>query len=174
MNSPGYSKDPPEFLTVTCLEWKYLLQDNRFKDILIESMSFLNEANRVSIYAFVIMSNHFHLILQILGNHKKSDVQRDFLKYTSQQILKILRNEKTQIRDELVVNAKDRKFQVWERNSLGIPLPSHGVFLQKMKYIHCNPVKAGLCKYPEEYAYSSAGFYYKSEKRWNFITHYEG
>ena len=33
------------------------------------------------------------------------------------------------------------------------------MFIQKMEYIHYNPVEAGLCSYPEEYKYSSAKFY---------------
>jgi hypothetical protein len=127
-----YSKEHPEFLTVTCLEWKHVLNDDRFKDIIMESLSFLNKANRVAIYAFAPMvigvSNHFYLIWQVLGDHKREAVQRDFLKFTGQQILKILRNEHSPLQDELLVHAKDRKHQVWERNSLGIPLWSHEVF----------------------------------------------
>ena len=60
---------------------------------------------------------------------------------------------------EPLVQAKDRKYQVWQRNSLGVPLQSSAVFNQKPEYIHDNPVKAGLCKYPEDYKYSSARFY---------------
>jgi putative transposase len=65
------------------------------------------------------------------GNHKQEDVQRDFLKYTSQQILKRLKNNKSNLLPELRVNAKDRIYQVWERNSLGIPLWTPEVFQQK-------------------------------------------
>lgn len=43
---------------------------------------------------------------------------------------------------------------------------------QKINYIHDNPVKAGLCKLPEEYKYSSASFYETGIKNWNFLTHY--
>ena len=70
--------------------------------------------------------------------------------------------------NELLVNAKDRKHQVWERNSLGVPLWSQEVFLQKLEYIHNNPVRAGLCRYPEDYKYSSARFYEKNERDWDF------
>ena len=108
------------------------------------------------------------------GDHKREEVQRDFLKYTGQQILKHLRNEKAEMQKELLVQAKDRKYQVWERNSLGVPLWSPGVFGQKLEYIHYNPVKAGLCKYPEDYKYSSASFYEKSEKDWEFLVHHMG
>ena len=119
-------------------------------------------------------SNHFHLIWQMQGDHKRDDVQRDFLKYTGQQILKLLRNEQSSILQELTVNAKDRKHQVWERDSLGVPLWTSQVFEQKLEYIHNNPVKAVICRYPEDYKYSSARFYKKNEKDWVFLSHHEG
>ena len=123
-----YAKQYAEFITVTCLEWKPVLQDDRLKDIITNSMSFLRKDNRAIIYAFVIMQNHFHMIWQILGDHKREEVQRDFLKFTGQQILKVLRTENSIIQDELGVNAKDRKRQVWERNSLGVPLCQSKLF----------------------------------------------
>ena len=120
------------------------------------------------------MSNHFHVIWQMLGDHKREDVQRDFLKYTGQHILKLLRKEQSPMLQELIVNARDRKYQVWERNSLSIPLWSAEVFEQKLEYMHNNPVKAGLCQYAEEYKYSSARFYEMNEKDWVFLSHHEG
>ena len=107
------AKEYAAFFTVTCLEWKHILADNRFKDIIIDSLTYLSQSNRVSIYAFVIMSNYFHMIWQMLGEHKREDVQRDFLKYTSQQILKVLRNENSPLLDDLLVQSKDRKYQIW-------------------------------------------------------------
>ena len=168
-----YSKLHAEFLTVTCLEWNPLLLDNRFKDIVINSLRFLCKEERVHVYGFVIMSNHFHLIWQMIGEHKGEDVQRDFLKFTAQQILKHLRNEKHEMLDKLLVNATDRKYQVWERNSLGIPLWSNEVFWQKLEYIHNNPVKAKLCEFPEEYKYSSAEYYQYGKTTWEFLTRHE-
>jgi putative transposase len=140
----------------------------------LDSLSFLSNAKRVTVYAFVILNNYFHLIWQVMGDHKREDVQRDFLRYTSQQILKQLRNEQSLLINELEVNAKDRKHQVWERNSLGIPLWSPKVFDQKLDYIHNNPVKAGLCKYPEDYKYSSASFYFSGKTDWDFLVHHDG
>jgi len=169
-----YSKEHPEFVTVTCLQWKALLEDDRHKEVITSSLEFLIKQQRVLIYAFVIMNTHFHLIWQMLGDHKREDVQRDFLKFTGQQILKIFRNKNSTMLNELVVNAKDRKRQVWERNSLSIPLWSRSVFNQKLEYIHDNPVKTGLCQYREDYKYSSARFYELNERDWVFLTHYNG
>jgi REP element-mobilizing transposase RayT len=114
-----FSKEHSEFLTVTCLEWKHVLAEDRFKDIIIDSLTYLTKSQRVYVYGFVIMSTHFHLLWQMIGDHKRSNVQRDFLKYTGQQILKLLQTDQAAILKDLQVNAKDRKHQVWERNSLG-------------------------------------------------------
>ena len=169
-----YSKRDPDFTTVTCLEWKTILENDAHKDVIIESMRFLSTDGRASIYGFVIMCNHFHFVWQIMGEHELEDVQRDFLKYTGQKILMNLRNVGSPLLLELVVDAKDRKHQVWERNSLSVALWSQAVLSQKLKYIHDNPVRAGLCRYPEEYKYSSARFYLCNEKNWDFLSHYNG
>lgn len=169
-----YAREYPDFITITCLNWIPILSEDRFKNIIIDSLSYLKKANRIEVYGFVIMHNHMHLIWQMLGEHARKDVQRDFLKFTSQQILKHLRNEQSDLQKQLLTQTSDRKFQVWERNSLSIPLWSRSVLLQKIDYIHNNPVKAGLCQYPEDYKYSSAGFYLKNESNWDFLTHYDG
>ena len=76
--------------------------------------------------------------------------------------------------EKFYVGAKDRKYQFWERNPLSIDLWTKEVFMQKMEYIHYNAVEAGICNLPEEYKYSSASFYLNGDKRWGFISHYEG
>lgn len=173
-NERTHAKQHPDFITTTCLEWKPVLAEDRFRNIITDSLQFLSSEHRIIVYAFVIMQNHFHLIWQMLGDHLRDSVQRDFLKYTGQQILKQLRNEKSPLLTELLVNAKDRKHQVWERNSLSVPLWTTNVMWQKLDYIHNNPVRAGLCRYPWEYKYSSARFYLKSEKDWGFLVHVDG
>jgi len=75
-----------QFFTATVLEWRHLLKDDVIKEIITGSLRFLVEKKRVTIYSFVIMPNHLHIIWQMQSGHKRSDVQRDFLKFTSQQI----------------------------------------------------------------------------------------
>jgi len=90
---------------------------------------------------------------------KRENVQRDFLKHTAQEIKSdMVRNRVSEL-NEYLVNAKDRKYQMWERNALSVDLWSEKILIRKLKYIHENPVRAGLCKYPEEYKYSSALLY---------------
>jgi putative transposase len=70
------------------------------------------------------------------------------------------------------VGAKDREYQFWERNPLNIDLWTKEVFMQKMEYIHNNPVAAGLFHYPEGYTYSSAKYYVTGEDGFGIITHW--
>jgi putative transposase len=126
------AKEYPDFITVTCLQWKYILAEN--ETIIIDSLTFLVKQNSISVYAFCLKSNHIHLIRQMLGNHKRPNVQRDFLKYTGQKILERLTKTKSRLLHKLRVNAKDRMYQVWERNALSISLNSDKVFFQKLNY----------------------------------------
>ncbi len=73
---------------------------------------------------------------------------------------------------QFAVNAKDRKCQFWERNALSIELRQRKVFIQKVGYIHANAIRAGICKFPEEYKYSSALFYESGIDNFGFLTHY--
>ena len=164
----------PHFFTATILEWKHLLKPEKYKNILIESFRFLTKNKRVQIFSFVLMSNHIHIIWQIQPGHTKEAVQRDFLKFTAQRIKDDLAKNHPAVIKEFEVNARDRKYQFWERNSLSIELYSEQVFLQKMDYIHNNPVKAGLCNLPEGYKYSSALFYEKGIEEFGFISHFQG
>jgi putative transposase len=75
---------------------------------------------------------------------------------------------------EFEVVASDRKYQFWERNTLSIDIYSRGTFLQKLHYIHRNPVheRWRLSAVPEGYHYSSALFYETGVDNWGFLTHY--
>ena len=164
----------PHFFTATILEWKHLLKPDKYKHIITSSLDFLTSQKRVAVYGFVIMANHIHLIWHILEGHKKENVQRDFMKYTAQRIKSDLSIHHPQVLPFFKVKAKDRVFQIWERNPLSIELYSEKVIVQKLKYMHENPVRARLVKYPEEYRYSSAMFYEKGNSEWKFLSHYLG
>ena len=166
----------PQFFTATIYKWNRLLLDNKYKDILIDSLRFLVIRSRVNIHSFVIMPNHLHLIWQIQAGHERQDVQRDFLKFTAQQIRFDMKANHPDWLMDFKVGAKDRQYQFWERNALSIDVYSKPVFMQKMQYIHHNPTaeKWQLSKSPEAYHYSSALFYYTGIDNWGFLSHYDG
>ena len=165
-----------QFFTATILNWQHLLKNNAYKDIIVNSLRFLVVNNRIKLHSFVIMPNHLHLIWHIRAGHKRENVQRDFLKFTAQQIRFDLQLKFPEWLQQFEVNAKDRRYQFWERNPLSIDLFSESVILQKLDYSHNNPLqeKWQLCLLPEQYHYSSARFYQTGIDNWGFLSHWRG
>lgn len=163
-----------QFFTATVLWWKKLLRPDKYKQLIVDSMRFLVEDKRVRIYGFVIMPNHLHLVWSINENHLREDVQRDFLKYTAQQIKFDLQKHHPQVLPYFEVNLKDRQYQFWERNPLSVDLYDRKVVEQKLVYIHNNPLqeKWNLVTHPGDYWYSSYRYYHTGIDDFGFLTHY--
>lgn len=169
-----YPEYYPAFFTATILEWKRLLQPAKYKQIIISSLAFLTQNNRAIIYGFVIMDNHIHITWQAKPGYKLSDLQHSLLKFTAQQIKFDLQVNHRAVLDKFKVQAKDREYQFWERNALSVELFNIRVFEQKLQYIHDNPVRASLCKFPFEYHFSSVKFYETGIDDFGFLMHYKG
>ena len=77
---------------------------------------------------------------------------------------------------QLKVKAADRQQQVWERNSLSTDIWNEEIFIQKLNYIHNNPLqpKWKLAATAEGYKYSSALFYETGKDEFGFLEHYKG
>ena len=164
----------PQFYTATIYKWHHVLLDDQYKDIIINSLKFMVENKRMELNAFAIMSNHIHLIWQALPGYTPTNIQAAFMKYTAQQIKRKLAAENPSLLEAFKVNKYDREYQIWKREPLSIELFTEAVFMQKLEYIHINPVEAGLCLYPEKYYYSSARFYYDRTDSFGMLTHYGG
>ena len=96
------------------------------------------------------------------------------MKYTAQRIKADLAVRHPAVLERFKVNAKDRTYQFWERNPLSVDLYNRQTFLQKLQYLHRNPVQErwNLSELPEGYKYSSARFYQTGSDEWGFLTHY--
>jgi putative transposase len=164
----------PEFVTATIYEWYPLLKENTYKQIILDSLKFLVEDNRIILYAYCIMDTHIHLIWQVKGDHTSSSVRRDFFKFTAHQFKRSLLDSEPEKLSYFLSTQSDRTFQFWERNTLCIELFTDKVFDQKLDYIHFNPVTAGICDMPEDYLYSSASFYLNGKNECGILTHSNG
>ena len=169
---PIFITEYPQFFTASIKGRYKLLESDQYKDIIVNSLRFLIQDKRIKLYAFVIMLDHIHLIWQMQPLMNPQHVQRDFLKYTAQRIKHNLYKNHRELLSHFISEASDRVYQFWKRRPLSIELRTHKVYLQKLQYIHWNPVKAGICKLPEEYKYSSALLYETGVDNWGFLTHH--
>lgn len=121
------------------------------------------------------MPNHIHLLWRLQEPYIESNVQRDFLKFVSQQIKFDLIKNQQHLLASFKSNAKDRDYQFWERRPYASEMYNRKVVEQKLDYIHNNPVskKWNLASSPENYYFSSAAYYLNDDRTFDFITRYE-
>jgi putative transposase len=166
---------PVQFFTAVCYDWLKLLDTSKAKEIIIEALRHRVSMGHVRVAAFVIMPNHIHLIWRVQNGFELEDVQRDFLKYTAKGLLALVKNSKGELGlEEFFVGLRDRKFQVWKRNSMSFDLIHEWFFKQKLEYLHANPCQPHwrLSEQPESYHFSLARFYETGLDEFRFLTHH--
>ena len=162
------------FTTATVKDWKHLLKPDKYKQIITDSLTFLVAEKSISVYAFVIMPNHFHWIWQMQGDTELAHVQMRLMKFVAQQIKLDLMLHHPAVLERFKVTRRDRHYQFFKEKPLSVALFRDEVVWQKMQYIHRNPVQPRwrLAPSPEDYLFSSAGFYAGQVNRWPFLTHF--
>ena len=158
------------FTTATILNWQNLLEEDAYKEIIVEALSYLSEKGLMRVYAFVIMPNHMHLVWIVTGACSLSRLKHTLNSYTAHRFLHKLRSDDDKRLYDYMVNKSDRRYQFWQRRPMDIPTVSEPFLLQKINYIHQNPVRAGLATDAGDYKYSSTGSYRRGIPEWSFLT----
>ena len=170
------------FLTFSVVEWIDALTRNEYKDIVVKSLQHCIDNKGLNLYAWIIMSNHVHLIASAKISNTLSDILRDFKKYTSKNIFNAIKsNPKESRRDWMIYmferagkrNSNNKNFQYWQQDNHPVELRNPEMLRQKMDYLHLNPVRAGIVFEPQQYVYSSAVDYFTNQKGLIQIEHWQ-
>lgn len=138
------------FLTLTVVGWIDVFSRAKYKHIILDSLRYCQKEKGLNVYAYVIMSNHIHLIASAEEGYELSNILRDFKKFTAKQILKRIQNG-TESRKEWLMylfrffakgNARNREYQFWQADNHPMELYSPSMIEQKLAYVHNNPVHA--------------------------------
>jgi putative transposase len=154
-------KDGVYFITSTIVEWIPAFISGTYFEIVIDSLKYCMINMSLNLYAYVILDNHFHLVAFAPDFSKTIASLR---KFTARKIIDRLQmDNKEWLLNQLMFYKKKYKiesdFQVWQEGVHPELIQNHGMFLQKIEYIHNNPVKRGLVDAPEHWRYSSARNY---------------
>src|SRR5690349_19423766 len=79
------------FWTATIHNWNHLLKDDIDKVIIVDSLKTLSDRGLITIFGFVIMPNHIHLIWQLNQDNGKESAKASFLKFTAHALKKKLK-----------------------------------------------------------------------------------
>jgi len=163
--------DKAYYITMTVVGWLDVFTRKNHRDVLIESLKYCQKEKGLIIYAYVIMSNHIHMIVQTSEPHQIKDTIRDFKKFTSKKILFQIQNEPESRRewmlkifeDEAEQSKKHKTYKFWQVGNHAIEVFTEKFIWGKINYIHENPVRAGLVKQQWDWVYSSASNYQDEE-----------
>jgi REP element-mobilizing transposase RayT len=167
--STGYKiqeKDGAHFLTFQIVSWVDLFTRKDYRDEVIDSFKYCQKEKGLNLFAYVIMSNHIHLLAQSEVVDLSGFI-RDFKNYTSKRFLEIIDGGK-ESRSEWMLNrfnynanrhSRNESYQFWTHENHAVILYSNNFIAEKLDYLHNNPVRAGLVDKPEDYRYSSARSY---------------
>jgi putative transposase len=159
-----YNQEALYYLTFQVVEWVDVFTRKDYKDIAISSFDYCRKKKGLELYAYVIMSNHIHLIARAKEGYMLSDIIRDFKKFTANQLLEKIQQPQESRRDWMLKrfefaakkHKRNSEYQLWTHENHAIELFSNDFTEQKLNYIHQNPVRAGVVRAAHEYMYSSA------------------
>ena len=155
------NSETPFFLTCTVVRWLPIFGHPPLAQIVLDSLTFLQEENRIVLNAYIIMENHLHLVAS--SNDLIKEIG-DFKSFTARSILDHLEASKSTslLRDlsaSKLLHKKDRQYQFWQEGSHPQAIQGEKMMEQKIEYIHYNPVRRGYVDEPLDWRYSSARNY---------------
>jgi REP-associated tyrosine transposase len=156
------------FVTSTIVGFVEVFESEPLCDIMIENLRFYQDRGDFTIIAYVLMPNHFHLVLRVNGDKPVSECIANLKRMTSRQITAYLR----QVSNKELLTALKKKAEkeaavdskVWKPRFDCFVLTNEDTLRQKIEYIHSNPVRKGLVDYTTAWKYSSASDYYGGSK----------
>ena len=161
---PDFNPDHLYFVTTKAADHEHLFQQNIVKRMLTDSLDCMCLRKLLTLYAFVIMPNHIHLIIQSPPDNPVANVIRGYKRHTADRLIRQYRAEENQkTLDILSAKARSSKqrHKVWENGYNAKSVFSAEFLHQKMTYIHNNPCQPrwNLVSEPVAYVWSSARFY---------------
>jgi len=147
------------------MQWVPLFNRPELVHIVLDSLQFLNESHRLTLFGYVVLENHLHFIA---SSRNLSKEIANFKSFTARKILQHLKDIQDRALLERLSFFKlrhkfDRTFQVWQEGSHPEAILNRKILIQKLNYIHQNPVERGYVEKAEDWRYSSAQNYVGKE-----------
>ncbi|MBU0509781.1 transposase [bacterium] len=126
------------FVTFRLISSEPLFAKGQAAQIAIEALQFYRQRGDIDLYGFAVMPDHVHMIVKMNGDVTLMWWMNRFKSYVGRQL---------------------GKGPIWQRGYWSEVVPDIPFLEQKLRYVHENPVRAGLVVSPEDYAWSSARDY---------------
>ena len=153
------------FVSFATVFWISIFTRRIYKDCIVKHLKFCIEEKGMILGAWIIMSNHIHLIFRSKDKSPQRILQ-SFKSATAKELINLIKeNLQESKRDRYLWlmklaakrnNTTKNSFQLWQHHNKPIELWSNGAIEKNLSYLHNNPVKSGEVFQAEHYLYSSA------------------
>jgi len=156
-----FESDYPCFITSSIIGGIPLFSEPMIARIILDSLMFIQKEKKIELIAYVIMENHLHCIMT--GEALSKEIML-FKSFTARSIINLLKQTGrtkwlTILRLLKRYHKKDSTYQFWQEGFHPQQIMSEKMMMQKIDYIHNNPVKRGFVDCSEYWRYSSARNY---------------
>jgi putative transposase len=151
------SRDSPcYFLTSVAKDRLLVFRTDAIKDIACKALDEARKSGQFALYAYVIMPDHLHLITD--SARSSEDTLRFINGIMSHRVIGHLKEKGHEVSLlKLRQETKRRNYchSLWDHHPNVRVLLTEGMLMERVHYLHQNPVRAGLVKRAEDYRYSS-------------------
>ncbi len=146
----------PRALTFSCFRRRPFLAGDLARGWLIHALDFARRRHPIELWAYVAMPEHVHVVVWPKVRNFRISV---FLSTLKQSVAKKARNHLLTHKPDVLRRAGGH-FHFWQDGpGYDRNIDSDFTLWQTIDYIHMNPVRRQLCTRPEDWPWSSAGFY---------------
>jgi putative transposase len=152
------------FITCSCYRRLPFLRNARKRELLLEILSGVREKYQFSLVGYVVMPEHIHILISEPKVGTPGTVMQVFKQRVARAIRRKRRSGNTnQLR--LWKSAADESAKhFWQRRFYDFNVWTAKKRIEKLNYMHMNPVKRGLVDDPKLWVGSSYRFYQYGER----------
>ena len=142
------------FITFSCYQRRPLLGAPRCRDLFLRILEETRNRYRIVIVGYVVMPEHVHLLLSEPEESNQSVVLQVLKQRFAHELLERLRKKNVRP-DGSLWNSVLERGHVWQRRFYDFVVWNRHKRVEKLRYMHENPVRRGLVASPEEWRWSS-------------------
>jgi|SRR5450432_407815 len=131
------------FVTFGCHHRRPSFTTNTSRKIFENALERVRRTFGLQVYGYVVMPDHVHLLLSEPGGPRKPS----FGLSGAVLLADAIKSLKQGVSRRLIGEAE----HFWQKRYYDFNIRNHQQFVEKLRYIHCNPVKRGLCERPEDW-----------------------
>jgi len=148
------------FITTSCYRRKALLDTPQSRDLFLEVMEQVRRRYRFVVVGYVVMPEHVHLLFSEPELGDPSVVMKALKQSFAHKLLARLRET---TRPQSLSDTAHGADHIWQRRFYDFVVFTEKKRVEKLRYMHRNPVLRGLVLEPEQWNWSSYRHYALSE-----------